>query len=67
MYFKRKHITMPTVTPADVIVQAAKELVDALKAQVLPLLMQPSTEQLKQLSNIFTPNKQEPVSQQSQQ
>ena len=36
--FKHKYITMPTVTPADAIVQAAKQLTDALKGNIPPAL-----------------------------
>ena len=46
---------MPLFTSADAVVQAAKELVDALKGKVSPPLVQPSSKQLKALSNIFTP------------
>ena len=56
MYFKHKYITMPSVTSADAVVQAAKELVDALKCKLPAPLTQPSTAQLKTLCDIFTPN-----------
>ena len=56
MHFKHKYITMPSVTSADAVVQAAKELVDALKNKLPPPLAQPSDAQLKSLSDIFTPN-----------
>ena len=67
MYFKHKCITMQSLTPADVIVQAAKELVDTLKGKIPPTFTQPSTGQLKRDS--FTPEmeEQEPVSVQSAQ
>ena len=53
MYFKHKYITDPAVTPADQIVQAAKELTDLLKDKGTPLLVKSSTAPLKQPSNIF--------------
>ncbi len=55
MYFKHKYITMPSLTLADAVVQAANELVDALKGKLPPPLTQPSTAQLKTLGDIFTP------------
>ena len=55
MYFKHKYITMPSLTLADAVVQAAKELVDALRGKLPPPLAQPSSAQLKTLSDIFTP------------
>jgi hypothetical protein len=59
MYFKHKYITMPSVTSADAVVQAAKELIDALKCKLPAPLTQPSTAQIKSLSDIFTPNMEE--------
>ena len=56
MYFKHKYITMPTVTPADAIVQAARTLIDALKAKVPPPLAQSGADQIKQLHAILTPD-----------
>ena len=55
MYFKHKYITMPSLTSADAVVQAAKELVDALKSKLPPPLTQPSSAQLRVLSDIFNP------------
>ena len=60
MFFKHKYITMPALTSADAIVQAAKELIDALKNKMPPPLTQPSTAQIKTISDIFTPNMNEP-------
>ena len=56
MAFKHKYITMPSVTLADAVVQAVKELVDALKNKLPPPLTQPSTAQIKSLSDIFSPD-----------
>ena len=56
MYFKHKYITMPSVTSANAVVQDAKELIDALKHKMPAPLSQPSTAQIKSLSDIFTPN-----------
>ena len=56
MYFKHKYITMPTVTPSDAIVQAARTLIDALKAKVPPPLAQSGADQIKQLHAILTPD-----------
>ena len=55
MYFKHKYITMPSLTSADAVVQAAKELVDALRGKLPPPLTQPSAAQLQTLETIFTP------------
>ena len=56
VFFKHKYITMPALTSADAVVQAAKELVSALKGKLPPPLTQPSTAQLKTLETIFTPD-----------
>ena len=53
MYFKHKYITSPTVTPADTIVQATKELVYALCGKTAPPLIQSGIDELINLSNIF--------------
>ena len=41
MFFKHKYITTPSLTSRDAVVQAAKELVDALKGKLYPLLSRP--------------------------
>ena len=47
---------MPSLTSADAIVQAAKELVDALKGNLPPPSTRPSSAQITALEEIFTPN-----------
>jgi hypothetical protein len=54
MYFKHKYISSPTVTPADSIVQAARELADALREKTAPPLTQSVIDELRNLNNIFT-------------
>ena len=54
MYFKHKYITSPTVTPADAIVQAAKQLTDSLNDVVPPPISKSGIEQIKRLTSIFT-------------
>jgi hypothetical protein len=54
MFFKHKYITSPTVTPADAIVQAAKQLTDALKGFVPPPISESGIEQIRKLTSIFT-------------
>ena len=51
--FKHKHITNPTVTPEDAIVNAAKDLTAALKGNVPGSLGATSLDDLKQLEEIF--------------
>ena len=53
VFFKRKHITNPTVTPADAIVNAAKDLTAALKGNIPGSLGATSLDDLKQLEEIF--------------
>ena len=47
---------MPVLTSADAVIQAAKELVDALRGKMPAPLSQPSDAQIKSLSKIFTPD-----------
>ena len=47
VFFKHKHITNPTVTPADAIVNAAKDLTAALKGNVPGSLGATSLDDLK--------------------
>ena len=54
VFFKHKYITMPTVTPADAIIQAAKQLADSLQGKSPSFLTPSATDQIKQLSDIFT-------------
>jgi hypothetical protein len=54
MYFKHKYITSPTVTPADATVQAAKQLIDALKGVVPPPISESGIKQIRRLTSIFT-------------
>jgi hypothetical protein len=54
MYFKHKYITLPTVTPANAIVQAAKQLTDALNSIVPPPISKSGIDQIKRLTSIFT-------------
>ena len=56
MFFKHKYITMPALTAADAVVQAARDLIEAMKGKLPPPLAQPSTEQIKTLASIFTPS-----------
>ena len=51
--FKHKYITAPTVTPADAIIQAAKELEDAIKNKIPPPLAKSGIDKLKEYTNIF--------------
>ena len=51
--FKHNHITNPTVTPADAIVHAAKELTEALKGNVPGSLREISLEELERVEQIF--------------
>ena len=53
VFFKHKHITNPTVTPADAIVNASKDLTAALKGNVPGSLGATSLDDLKQLEEIF--------------
>ena len=46
MYFKHKYITDPAVMPADAVVQAAKQLADALKGVGPPPMAASSVKQL---------------------
>jgi len=56
MFFKHKYITSPTVTPQDAVIQAAKQLTDALKGIVLPPFSESGIDQIKKLSTIFKEN-----------
>ena len=49
VFFKHKNITNPTVTPADAIVHAAKELTEALKGNVPGSLGDTSLDDLAKL------------------
>ena len=51
--FKHKYITTPTVTPADAIVQAAKQLDNRLRGNVPPPLVESSINHIKELTAIF--------------
>ena len=53
VFFKHKHITNPTVTPADEIINAAKELTAALRGDVPGPLGATSLDDLKTLEEIF--------------
>ena len=55
--FKHKYITSPTVTPADAIVQAAKQLADVLKGNIPPPLVKSGIDHIKALTNIFDTTK----------
>ena len=54
MYFKHKYIMDLVVTPADAVVQAAKQLADVLKGVNPPPMAASSIEQIETLSKIFT-------------
>ena len=51
--FKHKYITSPTVTPADAIIQATKELEDTIKNKIPPPLVKSGIDKLKECTNIF--------------
>ena len=51
--FKHKYITAPAVTPADAIIQAAKELEDTIKGKIPPPLAKSGIDRLKECTNIF--------------
>ena len=53
VFFKHKHITNPTVTPADAIVNVSKDLTLALKVNVPGSLGATSLDELKKLEEIF--------------
>ena len=53
VFFKHKHITNPTVTPADAIVHAAKELIEALKGKVPGSLGDTSLDGMAKVEKIF--------------
>ena len=53
MLFKHKYIIAPTVTPADAIVQAAKELEDVIKDKIPTPLAKSDIDRLKECTNIF--------------
>ena len=57
VFFKHKHITNPTVTPADAIINAAKDLTAALRGDVSGPLGATSLDDLKKMEEIF-PKKQ---------
>ena len=48
MLFKHKYITAPTVTPADAIVKAAKELEDVIKNKIPPPFAKSGIDRLKE-------------------
>ena len=51
--FKHKYITAPAVTPADVIIQAAKEVEVTIKNKLPPPLVMSGIDKLEQCTNIF--------------
>ena len=51
--FKHKYITAPTVTPADAIIQAVKELEDVIKNKIPPPLAKSGIDRLKECTSIF--------------
>ena len=53
MKFKHKYTTNFGTTPADAIVQATKQLMDVLKGNIPPPLVQSGIDTLKQITNIF--------------
>ena len=53
VFFKHKHITNPTVTPADAIAHSAKELTEALKDNVPGSLGDISLDELTIVEQIF--------------
>ena len=53
VFFEHNHITNPTVTPADAIFRAAKELTEALKGNVPGSLGETSLEELERVEQIF--------------
>ena len=53
VFFKHKHITNPTVTPADTIFHAAKELTETLKGKVPGSLRETSLEELERVEKTF--------------
>jgi hypothetical protein len=54
VFFKHKYITMPDVTPADAIVEAARQLSATLQGRAPSFLIPTETDQIRQLSNIFS-------------
>ena len=56
MLFKHKYITAPTVTPADAIIQAEKELEDVIKNKIPPPFAKSVIDRLKECTHIFCPN-----------
>ena len=53
VFFKHKHIANPTVTPADAIINAAKDLTTALRGDIPGPLGATSLDDLKKLEEIF--------------
>ena len=51
--FKHKYVTAPTVTPADAIIKAAKELEDVIKNKIPPPLAKSEIDRLKECTSIF--------------
>ena len=51
--FKHKYNTTPTVTPADAIVQSAKQLADALQGNIPPPLVKSGIDHIRELTSIF--------------
>ena len=56
VFFKHKHITNPTVTPADAIINAAKDITAALRGDVSGPLGAKSLDDLKKMEEISPPN-----------
>ena len=54
VFFKHKHITNPTVTPADAIVYSAKELTEALKGNVPGSLGDTYLDELARVEKIYS-------------
>ena len=54
VFFKHKHLTTPTVTPADAIINAAKDLTAALRGEVSGPLGATSLDDLKKMEEIFS-------------
>ena len=53
VYFKHKYITMPTITKADMVIQAAKDLTQALEQNVPNAIPATNVEALRKLATAF--------------
>ena len=51
--FKHKYITAPKVSPADAIVQVARQLADAIKGNIPPPLAKSGIDHIKELTNFL--------------